>query len=159
MTFLCRVNLYFTIKKEAAMSLIKRSEWPWEGSLSDFFGNDRFFDNNRTFIPAVNVKENEKNYEVEVAAPGYAKNDFQIAIDNGLLTISATRKTENEETSKADKYTRREFGYTSFTRSFNLPSNTNEEDIDARYEDGVLKLSIARKDNSNGKSRKSIAIK
>lgn len=141
------------------MSLIKRSEWPWEGALSDFFGNDRFFDNGRTFIPAVNVKENDKNYEVEVASPGYTKNDFQISIDHGLLTISADKKMEKEDKGKDDNYTRREFGYTSFSRSFNLPVNTNEEDIDARYEDGVLKLSIAKKGNSNGRSRKSIAIK
>jgi HSP20 family protein len=141
------------------MSLIKRSEWPWEGALSDFFGNDRFFDSSRTFIPAVNVKENDKNYEVEVASPGYAKNDFRISIDHGLLTISADKEMEKEDKGKDDNYTRREFGYTSFSRSFNLPVNTNEEDIDARYEDGVLKLSIAKKNHSNGKSRKSIAIK
>jgi HSP20 family protein len=138
------------------MSLIKRSEWPWDGSLAEFF-NDRLFDSPRTFIPAVNVKETDKNYEVEVASPGYSKDDFQISIDNGLMTISANKKMEKEN--KEDSYTRREFGYTSFSRSFNLPVNTKEDDIDARYEDGVLKLSIAKKENANGKSRKAIQVK
>lgn len=141
------------------MSLVKRSDFG--GSLlSDLFDNDRFFASpwlTGRNTPAVNIKENEQNYEVELAAPGYDKNDFNISIDNGLLTVSAEKREEKEQ--KDDNYTRREFGFSSFSRSFNLPTNTNEESINAKYADGVLKLTIEKIKGSNGKSRKQISIK
>ncbi len=144
------------------MSLLKHTNWPSTlgGSLlSDLFEDDRFFNSpwlaGRS-MPAVNVKETEKNFEIEVAAPGYSKKDFTIAVENGLLTVSAEKQEEKEK--KEDNYTRREFGYASFSRSFNLPQNTNEDDINARYEDGILKLSISKKNQDNGKNRKSITV-
>jgi HSP20 family protein len=149
-------------KKGGIMALIKRSEWPaFEGSLlSDFFDDPRFFSSpwlaGRN-LPAVNIKENEKDYEVEVAAPGFDKKDFNISLDNGLLTVSAEKREEKEKSE--DNYRRREFGYSSFSRSFNLPTNTNEEDINAKYQDGVLKLSIAKKDKANAKTKKAIDVK
>jgi len=94
-------------------------------------------------MPAVNVKETDKAYEVELSAPGYNKSDFNISVENNMLTVSAETKQEKEQ--KEDNYTRREFGYTSFSRSFNLPTNTNEEDIHAKYQDGILRLTIAKK--------------
>ena len=143
------------------MSLVKRSDWPIGNSmLTDLFDNDRVFNSpwlSGRNAPAVNIKENEKNYEVELAAPGYDKKDFNISIDHGLLTVSAERREEKEE--KEDNYTRREFGFSSFSRSFNLPTNTNEENIDAKYTDGVLKLTIAKIREPNGKPRKQISIK
>lgn len=145
------------------MSLMKRSDWPSTlgGSLlSDFFDDDRFFNTpwlGGRSMPAVNVKETEKAYEVELAAPGYDKKDFNISIDNGLLTVSAERREEKEK--KEDNYTRREFGFTSFSRAFNLPMNTNEEDVQAKYEDGILKLTISKKDGIQGKAKKAIQIK
>jgi HSP20 family protein len=144
------------------MGLIKRSDYPIFGTslLSDLFDDDRFFKSpwlTGRSIPAVNVKESDKNFEIEVAAPGYDKNDFKIEVDNGLLTISVQRQEEKEQ--KEDNYTRREFGYTSFSRSFNLPQNINEEDINARYEGGILKLEIAKKGEPDGRKRKAIQIK
>lgn len=146
------------------MSLIKRSDWPSTlgGSLlSDFFDDDERFFSTRWLggrnMPAVNIKETEKNYEVELAAPGYDKKDFNIAVDSGLLTVSAEKREEKEQ--KEDHYTRREFGFTSFSRSFNLPVNTNEEDVQAKYEDGILKLSISKKEGTQGKAKKAIQIK
>jgi HSP20 family protein len=142
------------------MSLIRNSNWPTLGGslLSDFFDDDRYTSPwLRGNMPAVNVKETDKSFEVEVAAPGFNKKDFNISVDDGLLTVSATTKQEKEM--KEDTYTRREFGYTSFSRSFNLPVNTNEEDIQAKYEDGVLKLSIAKKAQAQSKSKKAIEIK
>jgi HSP20 family protein len=143
------------------MSLIKRTDWPRGNSLlADLFDNDRFFASpwlSGRNMPAVNIKETEKNYEVELALPGYDKKDFEISIDNGLLTVSGEKSEETEK--KEDNYTRREFGFNSFSRSFNLPSNINEENIDANYADGVLKLTIAKKQETNGKSRKQISIK
>jgi HSP20 family protein len=90
------------------------------------------------------VKENEKVYEVELDAPGFNnKKDFNISIDDGLLTVSAESRTQNEK--KEDHCARRELGYSSFSRSFNLPANTNEDGIHVKYEDGILKLSITKK--------------
>jgi HSP20 family protein len=144
------------------MSLIKRSDWPTLGGslLSDFFDDDGFFKSpwlGSRGMPAVNVKETDKNYEVELAVPGYDKKDFNISIDNGLLTVSAQKEEQKEK--KEDNYTRREFGYSSFSRTFNLPVNTNDQDINARYEDGILKLSIAKKQEPNGRTRKAIDVK
>ena len=143
------------------MALIRHSDWPtMRGSLlSDFFDDDAFLQSSmgRRSMPSVNIKETEKSYELEMAAPGYKKNDFNISIDNNMLTVSAERKQEQEQTE--DHYTRREFGYESFSRSFNLPSNTSEEDINARYEEGILKLSINKKDSGNSKSKKAITVK
>jgi HSP20 family protein len=143
-------------------SLTRRSDWPLlSGSLfNDFFDDDRFFNSpwlRGQSIPAVNVKENEKGYEVEVAAPGFNKKDFNVAIENNCLTISAEKKDEKEQ--KENNYTRREFGYTSFSRTFSLPENIHEEDIKAHYEDGVLKLSLAKKELSQVKPKKAIDIK
>ena len=145
------------------MSLIKRSEWPLLGNgswLSDFFDNDRSFDadwlKNRT-LPAVNVKETEKNYEIEVAAPGRAKKDFNISAENGVLTISSEQKEEKEQ--KEKDYTRKEFSYSSFSRSFTLPENANEEDIRANYADGILKLEVAKKVINQTRAKKAIEVK
>jgi HSP20 family protein len=143
------------------MSLVKRSDWPRSSSmLADLFDNDRFFSSpwlGARNAPAVNIKENEKNYEVELAAPGYDKNDFTVSIDHGLLTVSAERREEKEN--KEDNYTRREFGFSSFSRSFKLPTNTNEENVDAKYVDGVLKLTIEKINEPDAKPRKQISIK
>ena len=143
------------------MSLVKRADWPHGNSLlADLFDDDRFFASpwlSGRNMPAFNIKENEKNYEVELAVPGYDKKDFQISIDNGVLTVSGEKSEETEE--KEDNYTRREFGYSLFSRSFNLPTNINEENIDAKYADEVLKLTIAKKQESSGRSRKQISIK
>jgi HSP20 family protein len=154
-------NKFQTNNKGGDMSLIKRSNFPTLGGsiLTDFFDDDRFLNSpwlGGRNMPAVNIKETDKDYEVELAAPGYDKKDFNISIDNGLLTISAERKEEKEK--KEDNYTRREFGCSSFSRSFSLPTNTNEEDINARYEEGVLKLAIAKKTESDGKAKKAISI-
>ena len=145
------------------MSLIKRSEWPLLGNgswLSDFFDNEKFFDSdwlkNRT-LPAVNVKETEQTYEIEVSAPGRSKKDFTIAAENGILTISSEQKEEKEQ--KEKEYTRREFTFSSFSRSFALPENANEDDIKANYADGILKLEVAKKVIAQPNSRRAIEVK
>ena len=145
------------------MTLIKRSDWPllMNGNLlSDFFDNDRFFDSDwfkKQSVPAVNVKETEKNFEIELAAPGLSKKDFKITVDNGVLTISSEKKEEKEQ--KEKDYTRKEFSYSSFSRSFTLPENVNEDDMKANYEDGLLKLSIAKKVIAQAKAKKAIEVK
>lgn len=145
------------------MSLIKRSEWPLPGNgswLSDFFDNEKFFDSDwlkKQALPAVNVKETDKNYQIDVAAPGRSKKDFNISSENGVLTISSEQKEEKEQ--KEKDYTRKEFSYSSFSRSFALPENANEEDIKANYADGILKLEVAKKIISQPKTKKAIEVK
>lgn len=143
------------------MALIKHSDWPMLGGslLSDFFDDDVLFNRpmGRRSMPSVNIRETDKAYELEMAAPGYSKKDFNISIENNMLTVSAEKKEEHEK--KEHHYTRREFGYESFNRSFNLPANTNEEDVNARYEDGILRLSINKKTDGNVNMRKPIAVK
>jgi HSP20 family protein len=154
-------NNYLKIK---VMTHLTRSNRPstLEGSwLTDFFDDDFVTPFNaplgRRSMPAANVRETDKSFEIDLAAPGFTKKDFNLSIENGCLMVSAEKNEEKEQ--KEDNYTRREFGYQSFSRSFNLPTNTNEEDINARYEDGILKLSIAKKALPEAKQKKSIMIK
>ena len=115
--------------------------------LNDFFDMDPFFggswlkkmENN---IPAVNIAENEKNYVIEVVAPGFKKEDFKIKVSDEVLTISAEVANESKEEEK--DYTRREYSFNSFTRSFNLPENVKDEEIAAMYSDGILKLTMPK---------------
>lgn len=150
-------------QKNIHMSLIKRSEWPLLGNgswLSDFFDNEKFFDSDwlkRPSMPAVNVKETDQAYEIDVAAPGRSKKDFNISAENGVLTISSEQKEEKEQTEKG--YTRKEFSYNSFTRSFSLPENANEDEIKANYADGILKLEVGKKVISRAKAKKEIEVK
>jgi len=145
------------------MSLITRSEWPLLGSgslLSDLFDNEKFFDSDwlkRQSLPPVNVKETEKQYEIDLAAPGRSKKDFSILAENGVLTISSEKKEEKEQ--KEKDYTRKEFTYSSFARSFTLPENANEEEIKANYSDGILKLEVAKKVMSQPKAKKAIEVR
>ena len=145
------------------MSLIKHSESPLLGNgfwLSDLFDNEKFFDSDwlkKQSMPAINVKETDKNYQIDVAAPGRTKKDFNISAENGVLTISSEQKEEKEQ--KEKDYTRKEFSYSSFSRSFTLPENANEDDIKANYADGILKLEVAKKVISQPKSKKAIEVK
>ena len=121
--------------------------------ITDFFGSD--FSTN---MPSVNVVETEKNYRVEVAAPGLEKEDFEVSVDNGFLNISA-KKEHQDEVKEGDKYMRREFNFSSFTRSFQLPETVNAEDIAANYENGVLKITLPKKEEAKIEAAKVIEIK
>ncbi len=113
--------------------------------MDDFFNTSLgnvLNDDTSVLRPDVNVKETDNEYVMEVAAPGLEKSDFDIQIEDGSLTLSAEKKTENED--KDDKYLRREFQYTSFSRSFHLPENVKVEDVEAKYIDGVLHVSIPK---------------
>lgn len=144
------------------MSLIKRSDWPLLGNglrVSDFLDTEKFFDSDwlkNQVLPAVNVRETDKFYAIEVAAPGRSKKDFKVTAEDGVLTISSETKEEKEQTEK--DYTRKEFSYSSFSRSFTLPDNASEDEIKANYEDGLLKLEVAKKVQSKPKNRKAIEV-
>ena len=143
------------------MSLIKKTNGglvPFRGMLSDFFETDDLLMNRlfkKEFVPAVNVSETDKSFEIELVAPGLKKNDFKVKVENGVLTISAEHSEEKKENEK--NYTRQEYNYNSFSRSFTLPDNSKEDDIKANYTDGLLKLSVAKKAITVSKS-KEIAV-
>lgn len=128
------------------MTLVKfrKPRLPWYDTMfTDLLGTDRLLTNDffmdKKWVPAMNVKETDDRFEIEIAAPGFTKKDFNVSIENGVLRIEAENKEEMEK--KEDDYTRREFNYNSFYRSFTLPENVNEEEmIDATYKRGILKL-------------------
>lgn len=110
----------------------------FERPMSEFFSDSALIRQ----VPAVNIKETETEYHVELAAPGLKKEDFKISLDKDVLSISVELSNENEE--KHNGYTRREFNFNSFKRSFNLPEKANKEEIKAGYEAGVLALVIPK---------------
>ena len=136
--------------------------------IDDFFNRnyrrrvgsyDRMEDSDMT-LPAVNVSESEDAFVLEMAAPGFEKNDFNIEVENGVLTISA-RKAEEKENGKqpSNRYTRREFRYHSFQRAFTLPENVVEDDIEATYVNGILLLTLPVKgDLEDSRRPRRIAI-
>ncbi len=126
---------------------------PW----NEWFGNGGSLWNHVLSVPAVNITENKDNYEVSLAVPGMKKDDFKIDVDGNMLTISAEKEGTSEE--KGKKFTRKEYNYSSFSRSFTLPDKVNKEKIDAKYEDGVLKLALPRKEEAKKTSAKQIAVK
>ena len=148
------------------MSLVKFKKRPF-GNLvtSDFFDNDDFFNNqlwnsqylnNQMNEPKLNIKETDKDFEVELAAPGFAKKDFEVTIDDGCLHISAENSTSDEK--KEDNYTRREFSYNSFEKSLMLPESVKEETVKAQYKDGVLRFNLTKKEASKQHKPKKIEI-
>lgn len=108
--------------------------------------------------PAVNVVENQNEYKVNLAAPGMKKSDFEIDVQGNMLTVSSEKDEVKEE--KDEQYTRKEYSYSSFSRSFSLPEDVKQDKIEAVYEDGVLKISLPKKDDAKAKSiSKHIAVK
>ena len=97
--------------------------------------------------PSVNVEEHDTHFLMALAAPGLEKSDFNINVENNYLTISAEKKTENEEKSEG-KFTRREFNYSSFKRSFQLDDSIKQEEITASYENGVLNITLPKKEEN-----------
>ncbi|MBK7883190.1 MAG: Hsp20/alpha crystallin family protein [Chitinophagaceae bacterium] len=108
-------------------------------------------------MPAVNITEHKNEFQVSLAAPGLKKEDFKIDIDGNMLTISSEKEERKEEKDK--KFTRKEYNYSSFSRSFTLPEKINKEKIEAKYEDGVLKISLPCKEGIKNNTAKHIAVK
>ena len=146
------------------MTLVKfkKHRLPWyDNMFTDLLGTDRLLTNDffrdDKWMPAMNIKENDENFEIELAAPGFNKKDFEITIENGILHISVEKKVENEEID--ENFTRKEFSYNSFTRSFTLPNNVDIEDkINAKYKNGILKLTLVKLHEDEIKHKKVIEI-
>ena len=147
------------------MSIIKRNEiFPGLSFFDDVFSRDLWnwgTTNNsstNTTIPLVNIKEDNDNFLVEMAAPGMEKNDFRVELDGNLLTITSEKQNENE-VKEGERYSRREFSYQSFQRSFQLPKEVVDADkIEAKYENGVLRLLIPKKEEAKPRPPKTIQI-
>lgn len=142
------------------MNLIKRNTVPFPSIIDellkpDWLGGMQNFNAN---IPAVNIKETDTNFGIELAAPGKTKEDFNIEIDHNVLTISSEEKTEKEENDNQGKYTRREFSYSSFRRAFTLPESVNADSINATYENGVLQVTLPKREEALPKPKRMIEI-
>lgn len=135
-----------------------RNNWP--SLVDEFFGKDllgSIFDGyTGVNMPAVNIIDDKENFRIEVAAPGLDKKDFRIDLNNNVLTISSEKKNEKED--KTERYMRREFSYTSFKRSFTLPETAQVDKIGANHNNGVLQITIPKKEEARVKPPRQIAI-
>lgn len=147
------------------MTLIRRTEnYPaWSNLFNEFLNHDwiewthRNYSDTNTTIPSVNILENQDGFKIEVAAPGLNKNDFKIEVNQGALKISS-EKHEERESEEEGKYSRKEFSYQSFSRSFNLPVTVESDKIEAKYENGILTVSIPKRDEAKPKPVRMIEI-
>jgi len=147
------------------MTLVKRENFlpSWPNFFNDFLNRDWYDWSNQNFsltnttIPAVNIKENDNGFDVEMAAPGMAKDDFRIELNNNVLTISSEKKAKSES-KEGENITRCEFSYQSFSRSFSLPAIVETERISAKYENGLLRVNIPKKEEVKPKPKKQIVV-
>ena len=123
-----------------------------DSSLANWRGNG-------ASLPAVNVMETNDDFKIEVAAPGMKRDDFKVELDNNVLTISSERQNSSEEKDSNGNYSRREFSYQSFQRSFTLPQDKVEGDkIAARYVDGILQVTVPKREEAKVKPVKQISV-
>lgn len=142
------------------MNLIKRNTLPFPSIIDELLKPDWLggMQNFNTNVPAVNIKETDTSFGIELAAPGKNKEDFNIEIDHNVLTISSEEKTEKEEKTNEGKYTRKEFSYASFRRAFTLPETVNTDSINATYENGVLQVALPKREEALPKPKRLIEI-
>ncbi|MEP7374936.1 MAG: Hsp20/alpha crystallin family protein [Chitinophagaceae bacterium] len=140
------------------MTLVKFNQKPFEGSFNNFFDDlvagfpvinkNEALQEWKGFVP-VNIKETEKNYSIEIVAPGFEKNDFKVSLDQQILTVSAEKQNEvkaDADSNQNEKQIRKEYSYRSFKRSFTLNEKTDGSAIDAKYVNGVLTLNLPKKE-------------
>lgn len=149
--------------------LVKRNRTALPSLVSDFFDTGKLFpsvfdvdanlfdfDGGSILVPDANIIENGKDFKIELAAPGLERKDFKVEVKDGILTISAEKKEEKKE--EKENYKRREFSYNSFCRSFTLPENSVQDKIDAKYENGILRLTLPKKEVTISKPAKQIEV-
>ncbi|MBA4744915.1 MAG: Hsp20/alpha crystallin family protein [Muricauda sp.] len=155
-------NLVATKNGSTAKSNSNGPTFPmWSSWIDELFNKELptvFTSNFNTGItlPKVNIKETKDSYYVEMAVPGLKKSDFTVDLDNKILSISADSKTENQE--NEDNLIRREFGYSSFKRSFTLPETVNEDKIKAEYKNGILSIHLPKLEEAIQKPARTIKI-
>lgn len=138
------------------MNLVRRQNPVFTSLIDDLFINQDWNHINTT-VPAANIIEADDHFNIELAAPGKRKNDFTIELDEGVLTISS--ETETKFTEKDGSFTRKEFGYSSFKRSFNIPETVSADKISASYKEGILTVSLPKKAEALPQPKKLISIK
>lgn len=114
----------------------------FDRNIGEFLGSDYSMPHR----PAANILENDDNFKIELLAPGFEKGDFKVSVDGDYLTVSAEKKVENNEVK--DKFTRREFRFANFSRTFTLPKTVKHDEVAANYENGVLNLSIPKREEA-----------
>ncbi|MGI9545751.1 MAG: Hsp20/alpha crystallin family protein [Flavobacteriaceae bacterium] len=140
------------------MSIVRRNNLMFPSLMNEFFKPDWFggmekFENT---LPAVNIKEDETGFELELAIPGQKKEDFNVEIDENIMTVSMETKSENE--TAEERYTRKEFSYRSFKRSFTLPETVDEDKIEASYTEGILRFRLPKREEALPKPKRTVAI-
>jgi HSP20 family protein len=126
--------------------------------MPDIFDDDFFpvFSNKSASMPAVNIREDEKNFTLDLAIPGIDKKDLTIDMNENVLTISCEKSKESED--KHNGYKRKEFSYSAFSRSFYVPENVTGEKIEANYKDGVLTVTLPKKNEEKNQITRKIEI-
>jgi HSP20 family protein len=128
-----------------------------------FFENDMFdwssrnYSSTNTTLPSVNIKESNEDFEVEVAAPGFTRNDFRIELNHDQLTVSSDKEVD-KEAREGQHFSLREFSYQAFSRTFTLPNTADSEHIVAKYENGILRIIIPKKEEAKPKPARQIKI-
>ncbi len=143
------------------MNAMTKTNRGWLPNILDDIFEERLTDSrfkNLSTLPAVNIQESKDRFTIELAAPGKAKEDFNIELDNDLLTISSEKKTEQTTADKAKNYTRKEFSYQSFKRSFTLPESIDVSAIKANYENGVLNVELPKREEAKTQPKRLIDI-
>ena len=137
-------------------TITKRSFRPFY--MPNLFDDDFFpvLSNRTSSTPAVNIREDDKNFVLELAVPGIEKNDLKIDINEDVLTISSESKNETEE--NKDGYKRKEFSYSSFCRSFYIPENVNRDKIEANYKEGILSVGLPKQEEEKNKITRQVKI-
>ena len=138
------------------MNLVKRQKPVFTSLIDDLFLNQDWSQINTT-VPAANIIEADDHFNIELAAPGKKKSDFKIELDERVLTISS--ETETKSTEKEGSFTRKEFGYRAFKRSFNIPDTLVTDKISANYKEGILTVSLPKKEEALPQPKKFISIK
>ncbi len=152
------------------MSLVKRKNGErnngWFPSLTSDIFTDRLFGpglldiedfwNGGLRVPPANISETDKEFKIDLSAPDLKRDDFKVEVENGDLIISSEKEEEDKEEKK--NYRRREFSYSSFERRFPLPENVMEDKINAKYSDGVLHVTIPKKETTSSKPKKAIQV-
>ena len=141
--------------KPNIMNLIKRQNPVFTSLIDDLLLNQDW--NQNSNIPAANIIEADDHFDIQLAAPGKKKNDFKIELEEGVLTISS--RIESNSGEEDSSFTRKEFGYSSFIRSFNIPETVSTDKISANYKEGILTVSLPKKEEALPQPKKLISIK
>lgn len=139
------------------MNLIRKQASIFPSIIEDYFNQDWNLRSVSASIPSVNIKELETQFEIDLAVPGKKKNDFEIEVEDGLLSISST--TEEATINEQAKFTRREFSYASFKRTFTIPDSVDPTNIEAQYSEGVLQLRLPKRKEALPQPKKLIKIR